>query len=354
MTIPLEFSFLYMQLSILYFVHFKIFKAVMMKCFTRFTLLICVCLFSCIASNAQQAGDSTIHPVSVDSTIIADTPQQNLQSNDSTTETKKKSYLSIGLSYLNDNVYLGRKDSAKIPYITPDIAYYFKSGFYIEGSLSYVNSSSQNRIDAVTFSGGYAFTAGNYSGDATASKFFYSSQSTSVKSEVKSSLAYYNSYNFGFITPTVTATLNFGTKTDIAGQFGLEHSFSALKDKLVITPTLAANASTQNYYSNYYKKRKYTIKRKGKAPVPGIANVSGIVENASTFKLLDYEISLPLEYETGKFTFSFTPVYAIPVHPSVVQITTVKENGNSTTRTATEKIANTFFGTIGLVYKFGK
>jgi hypothetical protein len=327
----------------------------MIKSFTWFTLLTCVCLFSCITSNAQQAGDSTIHLVTIDSVVATNTLRQNLQNNDSSSETKnKKSYLSAGLSYLTDNVYLGRKDSVKIPYITPDIAYYFKSGFYIEGSLSYVSSSSQNRIDAVTFSGGYAFTAGNYSGDVTASKFFYSSQSTSVRSEVKSSLAYYNSYNFGVITPTVTATLNFGAKTDVAGEFGLEHSFSALKDKLSVTPTVAANASTQNYYNNYYRKRKYTIKRKGKAPVPGIARVTGIVENASTFKLLDYEISLPLEYERGKFTFSFTPVYAIPVHPSVVQITTVKENGNSTTRTATEKIANTFFATVGVTYKFGK
>jgi hypothetical protein len=326
----------------------------MIKSFTFFTLLICLFLFSCIASNAQQAVDSTIHRVASDSAVTADTLQQNLQNNDSTNGAKKRSYFSAGLSYLNDNVYLGRKDSVKIPYITPDIAYHFKSGFYLEGSLSYVNSSSQNRIDAVTFSGGYAFTANNYSGDITASKFFYSSLSTSVKSEVKSNLAYYNSYNFGVITPAVTATLNFGNKTDIAGEFGLEHSFSALKEKLSITPTVAANASTQNYYSNYYKKRKYTIKRKGKAPLPGIANVSGIVENASTFKLLDYEMSLPVEYETGKFTFGFTPVYAIPVHPSVVQITTVKENGNSTTRTATEKISNTFFGTIEVVYKFGK
>ena len=326
-----------------------------MKSFAQFSLLACLYLFSSNASNAQQVPDSKIQHVANDSAgRRLDSLQQNSQNNDSIAPTKKKSYLTAGISYLNDNVYLGRKDSVKIPYITPDIAYYFKSGFYMEGSLSYVSSSSQSRIDAVAFSGGYAFTANNYSGDVTASKFFYSSQSTSVKSDVKSSLAYYNSYDFGFISPTVTATLNFGTKTDIAGEFGLEHTFSALNENLSITPTFVANASTQNYYSNYYKKRKYSIKRKGKTPTPGIANVSGIVENASTFKLLDYEASLPLEYETGKFTFSFTPVYAIPVHPSVVDITTVKENGNSTTKQSIEKIANTFFGTVGMVYKFGK
>jgi len=266
----------------------------------------------------------------------------------------KKSYLTAGLSFLNNNVYLGRKDSMNIPYVTPDMAYYFKSGFYLEGSLSYVISSTQSRIDAVTFSGGYNFISKKYTGEVTASKFFYISQSRNVRSEVKGSLGYYNSYNFGFITPTVTATLDFGAKIDIVGEVGIEHSFSAFKDKLYIIPTFTANASTQNYYSNYYRKRRYTIKRKGKPPIIGIAKVTGIVEDASTFKLLDYEISVPLEYQTGKFTFSFNPVYAIPVHPAIVQITTVKQNNSITTRTATEIITNTFFGTIGVIYKFGK
>lgn len=323
-----------------------------MTVFTRITLLICICTFYCVTLKAQNANDSTKKAI-IDTTAVIDSLLKELQK-DGLLSVPKKSYLAAGLSFLNNNVYLGRKDSVNIPYIIPDLAYYFKSGFYLEGSLSYVISSTQNRIDAVIFSGGYNFISKKYTGEVTASKFFYSSQSTNVKSDIKGSLAYYNSYNFGFITPTVTATLDIGTKTDIVGQIGIEHSFSAFKDKLYITPTFTANASTQNYYNNYYRKRRYTIKRKGKPPVIGIAKVTGIVEDASTFKLLDYEISLPLEYQTGKFIFNFNPVYAIPVHPAIVQITTVKQNNTKTTRTATEIITNTFFGTVGVIYKFGK
>lgn len=258
-----------------------------------------------------------------------------------------------GLSYLSDNVYLGRKDSVRLPYLTFNLGYYFKSGFFIDGSVNYL-ANSDSRVDGVNFDAGYSFTAGKYSGEASFSKYFYSNRSTNVKSAVKSSLSYFNSYDFGVITPTFTAFLNFGNKTDVGGILGIEHTFYALDDKIDFTPTFTANASTQNYYNNYYKTRRYTIKRKNKAPVTGIANVTGVVEDASQLKVLDYEASLPIDYTAGKFTFSANPVYAFPVHPSIVQVTTTKANNTSTTRTNTEKIQNSFYITVGVTYKFKK
>ena len=188
---------------------------------------------------------------------------QNVDSANTTDSSsiKKKSYFMAGLSYMNDNVYLGRKDSVVLPYLTFDLGYYFKSGFFIDGSVNYLASSSQDRIDAVNISGGYSFTSKKYSGEASVSKYFYSSQSTNIKSTVKSSVSYFNSYDFGFITPTLTAFLDFGNKTDVGGLFGLEHTFYGLDDKLDFTPTFTVNVSTLNFYNNYYKTRRYTIKR---------------------------------------------------------------------------------------------
>ena len=128
--------------------------------FTRITL-ICVFVFSCVVTKAQQTNDSTVKTVTIDSAAVIDSLLKDLQK-DGLLLVPKKSYLAAGLSFLNNNVYLGRKDSINIPYITPDLAYYFKSGFYLEGSLSYVISSSQNRIDAVIFSGGYNFISKIY------------------------------------------------------------------------------------------------------------------------------------------------------------------------------------------------
>ena len=52
-----------------------------------------------------------------------------------------KSYFSSGTNYQTDNVYLGRKDSATIPYLSPRLGYYYKSGLFAElkGNVEYFN-----------------------------------------------------------------------------------------------------------------------------------------------------------------------------------------------------------------------
>jgi hypothetical protein len=314
--------------------------------------------FYCYSLNAQVA-DSSLRIVQDTLTNPFDKAPDSTQITGSqnkaglTSAAKKKSYSMAGLSFMDDNVYLGRKDSMRLPYIIFDLGYYFKSGFFIDGSINYL-AGSQVRIDAVNFTGGYSFTVKKYSGEASLSKYFYSNQSTNIKSAVTSSLSYFNSYDFGFITPTLTVFLDFGTKTDVGGIIGLEHTFFGMNDKLDFTPTFTMNLSTLNFYSNYYKTRRYNIKRKNKAPTTGIASISGIVQNASALKVLDYEISFPADYKVGNFTFNINPVYSIPVNPSVVEVTTTKANNTSTKKVITEKIDNSFFVTAGVTYKFGK
>ncbi len=262
------------------------------------------------------------------------------------------SHFEAGMSYQSNDVYLGRKDSTILPYFIPSFSYYNKTGLYASVSINYLKNTTASRIDLVTVEGGYIFTAGQYDGLFTASKYFYNSQSTSVTSEISASMAYENGFDFGFIKTTFTGTLNIGSKLDFAGLFGLEHTFYLLDDKMDVTPTLSASASTQNYYNDYYKKRKYTIKQKGQPVQTGIAAVTGTVLNASTFKLLDYEPSLPINYKIGKCTINFTPTYAIPVHPATVQIQTVREDGTVINRTKMESIENSFYWTLGFNFNF--
>jgi hypothetical protein len=291
-----------------------------------------------------------------DAQKIADTTAQQTFNiaplGDSIKNKEPKSYFQVGASYVNDNVYFGRKDSVALPYLTPTLSYYSKSGFYATTSVGFLTSSSGTRFDMFDAAAGFAFSSGNYDGDFTATKYYYSSQSTSVKSGVIASIEYLSGYDFGFIRPTLLATLNIGTKLDIAATPAIEHSFFLLKDKAEITPTFLLNASTQNYYNDYYKVRRYSAKRITKLAPKGVKSISGEVINADEFKVLDYEVSVPLKYSFGKCQVSFTPVYAIPVHPADVAITTTLNNGTSTTRNGFEKLQNTFFGTLEFVCKF--
>jgi hypothetical protein len=292
-----------------------------------------------------------------------DSSKKNLQSvsnetlilvTDSTGDTnnpESRSHFEAGLSYQNNDVYLGRKDSTVLPYYIPVFTYYHKSGLFATFCLNYLKNSTASRIDLVTLEAGYQLLKGGYEAQFTASKYFYSSQSTSVTSEISASLAYENSFDFGFIKPFFTATLNISSQLDIEGLFGLEHSFYLLSGKMDFTPTFAMAGSTQNYYNNYYKKRRYNIKKEQKS-IPGVSSISGTVLNASDFKILDFEPTIPINYRIGKCTINFSPTYSIPVHPATVAIQAMLTDGTILNRVKTEKIENSFYWTLGVSFLF--
>ena len=263
---------------------------------------------------------------------------------------KSKSYFSASLSFLSNSVYNGRKDSANTPYITPMIGYYDKSGFFIDGSLSYLAKSGSGRIDLFNIEAGYDFNVGNFDGEVVASKPFYNSSSTNVKSQITGSLFASGGYDFTYIKPTFEAGINFGTKSDYVFSFGLEHTFYAAADKLQFTPGFLGNGSTQNYYGSYYNKRKVGGKKKNAGV---IYDVTAGVEDASKFKMLDYEFSLPIIYIYKKLSFSFTPVYVLPVNPALIIVQLKPQNGGATiTRTSNETLSNSFYFSLGVTYKF--
>jgi hypothetical protein len=261
----------------------------------------------------------------------------------------EKSYFKIGLSYINDNVYLGRKDSVKVPYLTPSLGYYSKSGFYITGSLSYLPTAGESRIDLFSVETGYSFSKKKTEGEFSISKDFFSGQSFNVKSEVIASASGYLKFDLGFLKPSIGAGVNFANVSDYNMTGGIEHDFSLADDKLSISPTFIFNASTQNYYNSYYQKRKYAKNRFGKINTYDItANVLGV----DKFKIMDYELSLPFEYSPNKLTLGFTPTLAMPTNPNQVDLTIKSSNGNSNSKTYTEKLKSVFYFSFDIAYKF--
>ena len=214
------------------------------------------------------------------------------------------------------------------PYITPTFGYYDKSGFFIDGSLSYLAKTGSSRIDLFNIEAGYDFYIGSFDGEVSANKSFYNSSSTNVKSEITGSLFATGGYDFVYIKPTIEAGINFGSKSDYVLNFGLEHTFYQAHDKLQITPSFKANGSTQNYYGSYYNKRKVGGKKKN----GGITyDVTASVEDAAKYKMLDYEFSLPLSYTIKKFTLSVSPAYVLPVNPALINVELKPASGTGAT-----------------------
>jgi hypothetical protein len=264
---------------------------------------------------------------------------------------KVKSFWLADINYLNNNVYLGRKDSVPSPYLTASLGYFHKSGLFINASASYLTEPGQGRIDLAEIDGGYSLITKKFEGIVTLAKYFFSSESYNVRSEIEGSADIFSAYDLGFIKPTLQVTLNFGDNTDYAATIGLEHSFFALKKGLSITPTIVMNASTQNYYNNYYKLRRYAIKRLIKK-FPNLSSISAFIENPSQFKVLDYEGSIPINYSIKQFTFSFTPSFAIPVNPAIVDATVTTRFGSVTKKIKKEKLKDSLFFTVGVSYSF--
>ncbi len=273
-----------------------------------------------------------------------DTPQSvttdNTNDDDNTT---KGSYLSIGANYISNNVYLGRKDSIAVPYISPYIGYTLKNGLYAKCLESYQATKTDAHFDLFTFELGYTHLFWNtLSTSASYDKYSFSDSSENIKSSIKSSLMLSFLYMNNYVEPLATFIIDRTNenKTDIVANFGIDHTFFLLHDNMNIIPTLSANFGTQNYYNEAIIKKET---KKGKKVVNQRA-----VNATNQFELLDYELSVQAIYKIQNWVFLLVPTYALPENPSTTTIIT-KTGG---TNVFAEQISNSFFIELDASYRF--
>ena len=266
-----------------------------------------------------------------------------------------KSHFQLSVTWESNDVYLGRADSTVLPLITPEISYLFKSGFEIDLSVGFNANAPCLTLNSWTLDGSYTFNPGNYSGTATVSIFNYSPNSGSVNAAQNGNIEYSNYYTLPFIQPSLSLTYTFAapnTKADYQVTFALQQEFDFLNNgNLNITPTATMNASTQNYYNSYYKYKRFTIPRHGKPPLPANVSVSGEVLNSGEFQIMDYEFSAPVGFTAGKWSFAYTPTYAVPVNPPDIQLTTKIDN-QTFVKTYKEQLSNQFYSQLSVTYAF--
>ncbi len=281
-----------------------------------------------------------------------------------TEDDKASSEFKISTNYLSNNVYQGRQSDELLSLITTGVEYYHKSGFFINGSFTYIPNVGYQQIDRKELKVGY-----NYSGDklniATyLARYFYNDSSSEINAAVGSSAGIGASYDFNYLTIGGAADFNFLTKTDIVLNANLGHSFYLANDKLLILPVINMNAGTENFYQSYFTpqksggttaatraatkaakhRRNPTSNTTTTTPANNTSAASKItILNSNEFKIMDYEIGLPIEYKLNKFMLSFTPTYILPVHPASISYNNV---------TTTEVLKNTFVVELGVSFTF--
>lgn len=277
--------------------------------------------------------------------VAAQSQQVNSEINE-TSKADESSYCKFSIAYLSNSVYYGRKDSAVVPYATPTFRYTNKTGLYAEASLSYL-SNSESRIDLGYIGAGYKVDNKDSTVELEvyANKYFTNSSSYSVKSALKADAGAGVSLDAGFLKFNVELYSIFSAKTDFTTSFGIEKDVNFGEDEnWTFSPSAMVGIGTSNFYSTYFKDKKFSVKRKKRTPVVPAGTVITVNVEKQKIGLLDYELSAPLEYESKRFGFFLTPVYVVPVNP-------VKYTINNSAP-ITEKLTNSFFVEIGAFIKF--
>lgn len=264
------------------------------------------------------------------------------------------SYLLLDVSFMNDAVFMGRRDSIAAPYLLPSIGYYDKSGFFGDATVSYLTSSGDQRVDLVYLTGGYLFESDPWSGGISATAYFYNEDSYNVQSEVVADITGLLSYDFKLaeLSLYVSSYFNKNSSPDLFLGAILDRSFYALNQHLIIAPRVSMFAGSQYFYEEYYSTSRLGNRKSsgsGQGNGQGGTTDSGTevttvqISEASEFNVLNIELSLPFQYHFDQFIVSFTPSWAFPQTSATL---------TTETETFKEELENTFYWSVGLSYWF--
>jgi hypothetical protein len=217
---------------------------------------------------------------------------------------------------------MGRSDTVKTPMIVPEVKYIFKNGIYLSGSLDIIPNRVQNKLDAGSLAVGYDYDiTDDLDGGISFTKLFYNPNSTQISSSISSTISANLNYDIAsIITPTISVDYNIikqGFGNDVFINAGIAHDFAKEgifgdKDLFIISPTVAVNTGTQNFYDAFLTLKKYKLTAKGKAKEAAAQKLIAAQRvKLSKFSMLDYEFSAPVEYKTGALILSFIPIYAV-------------------------------------------
>jgi len=282
---------------------------------------------------------------------------QNTSDSVEQSQMEDPSYVSIAVNFMNDAVYLGRKDSISAPYLYPSITYFNKTGLYATGSFSFLTKSNESRIDLFLGTIGYEINSKKFSGDISFTKYFFNTDSYNVISEVEADLTGTLGYDFDVFNLNLSLTnfFNENSTSDIFLSSEISHDFVSTDRKFQISPTMGVFLGSQNFYKEYYIYNRFGSERStgsGQGSGQGTGSTADPIETTTTtvvleesekFDLMAVEFSIPIWYMAKPFTVSFLPVLVVPQNPATLTVDSAIYE---------EDLENTFYWMVGLSYRF--
>ncbi|MBS1509284.1 MAG: hypothetical protein JST86_00470 [Bacteroidetes bacterium] len=245
--------------------------------------------------------------------------------------------LTAAAAYTSRLHYYGRTDSLKSSALIPTLIFQAGNHFSITPSFIFINNNqvSFNYVATVlnvTYEMG---KAKGITGSIYSDLFLYKTGNKLVQGAQQGQAGFTLNYknNIANINTNSSAAFSSGN-LDYFSTLSLDHQVKLQKGAslFLITPSVAANAGTQNFTTSYYKKTSFLF-------LPPSQQL--VTENNKQFSLLSYEVNLSCVYSINRFIVNITPAYVIPQN-----VIAVANNPS-----LSEKASNLFYFNAVIAYK---
>jgi hypothetical protein len=269
---------------------------------------------------------------------FAGAPEADLQQTalSDSTVTKRNSW-TIGLEAANNSSFYGRNAPVRYPYAAATLTYSYFNGFWASAT-AYQLFDTEDFVDETDVSIGYSFNIGKrINANLSYSHFFFSENAPIVKSVTENALTAYAALDWNILYSSLTTSYFFGNSNDVflvlenSRYIGLNNLWRG-KNPVGLDPKIGITAGTQEFSETYTVERKRELAEKiGGGGLGGIGggilnpgggsgnNNGGTTTTTTTetkhdFKVLNYDLQIPLVIMLGNFEIEPTYRYSIPVN----------------------------------------
>lgn len=230
----------------------------------------------------------------------------------------RKQSLSVGINYGSDAMFFGRTGPITYPFMSTDVVYNTKLGFFVYGSalrlLGYRTS-----VDEIDLGGGYLYRpTKRFSGSISYNRFIFNKEERIIESATSNDVNWKNAYDWKPFKSTLILDYLFGKSSDFFMTISQSKYFETRgrifddQDYLSFNPGVSVIIGTQNFVE------RYSLDHDDRVIVDNIykfgPNAPPTGVNNGRFNVLNYSFKLPIAYNRPHYTFEVAYKYSIPVN----------------------------------------
>jgi hypothetical protein len=258
------------------------------------------------------AGSNALYATGINNTFLT---SGNIHIVADTDTIIRKQSVSVGVNYGSDALFFGRTSPVKYPFVTGDVIYNSKQGFFAYSSILKVLGYAP--VDEIDVGGGYFYKLSKqFSGTVSYTRFIFNKQANVIKSASSNDINLKNSYDWKFLKTSVIADYLFGKSNDffvtVTNSKYIETSWSIFDDQdyLSFNPSFNFITGTQNFV------QRYSVDHRFKQDIDNIFvyDDPNSARYNRKFKMLNYSFKVPIAYNRPHYTLEASWRYSIPVN----------------------------------------